>query len=142
MEQKQYDAMQIIMQCSRAYANQMEKCMTNAGLFDKGFHLTVRISPYPKDSRSLCDIEVSEYMTDVGEEQYYKTCMNQYRLKGADWRVRNDPIAEAGTVPENYGSRKETNDRKRVATVSEHHYPVDGFWISNRDDDPILDGGQ
>lgn len=143
MDQKQYDAMQIITQCSRAFADQMEKCMKNAGLIEKGFHLKVLIAPSAsKLVGTYSEVELSEYISDVGEEQYKATCMEQFKLGDGDWSVRYDPKAKAGTVPENYGSKPTGNDSKGMAAVSEHPYPMDGFWISSRDDDPVLDGGQ
>ena len=143
MEQKQYDAMQIIMQCSRSFATQMEKCLKNTGLLDKGFKLEVCVGQAAsKEYGTWSDIELSEYLIDVGEEQYKKTRMGQWKLGKGEWSVRYDPIAKEGTVPKVFDGKSKANDHERVATVSEHPYPVDGFWISNRDDDPILGGGE
>lgn len=142
MDQEQYDSMQIIMQCSRIFAEQMEKCLVNARLMDKGFKLILTVGQSAsKEYGSWSNIELSEYMADVGEEQYKKTRMEQWKLGNQDWSVRFDPKAKKGTVPELFGGKSKQDDRERMATVSEHPYPVDGFWISNRDDDPILGGG-
>lgn len=143
MEQKQYDAMQIIMQCSRAFADQMGKCLTNSGLMDKGFKLEVTIGQSAsKEHGSWSNIELSEYLVDVGEEQYKKTRMEQWKLGSEEeWSVRFDPKAEAGTIPQIYGSKTTKDDCERVAEVSEHPYPPDNMWISSRDDYPVLGGG-
>ena len=142
MDQKQYDAMQIITQCSRAFAEQMRKCMVNSGLVGKGFHLKVLVSPTTSAYSTYSEIELSEYITDVGEEQYKKTCMEQFRLGNDDWSVRHDPKAKAGTVPQNYGSKTAIDNGERVAEETRHPYPPDNLWISSRDDYPVLDGGQ
>lgn len=142
MDQKQYDAMQVITQCSRVFAEQMEKCMENAGLTEKGFYLKVLIAPSESIThKTYSEVELCEFITVVGEEQYKKTCMEQFKLGKNDWSVRFDPKAKKGTVPELFGGKSKQDDCERMATVSEHPYPVDGFWISNRDDDPILGGG-
>ena len=143
MEQKQYDAMQIIMQCSRAYADQMKKCMEHSGLFDNGFHLVVNVAPSKETGEdSWLNIELSEYRLVVGDEQYNKNRMEQFKFGERGWIVQNDPKAKAGTVPQNYGSKTTTDDGERVAEETRHPYPPDNLWISSRDYCPVLGGGQ
>ena len=126
MKQKQYDAMQVITQCSRAFADQMKKCMKNAGLIENGFHLKVLIAPTESVTyKTYSEVELSEYITDVGEEQYITTCMEQFKLGENDWSVRHDPKAKAGTVPENYGSKPSRDVSERVATVSDRRHAPD-----------------
>ena len=143
MDQKQYDAMQVITQCSRAFADQMKKCMENAGLTEKGFYLKVFIAPSESITyKTYSEVELCEFITVVGEKQYKKTCMEQFKLGENDWSVRHDPKAEAGSVPQNYGSKATKDDGERVAEVSERPYPPDNLWISSRDDCLVLGGGQ
>ena len=143
MNQKQYESMQIITQCSRIFADQMQKCMENAGLMDDGFKLEVFVGQSAsKELGAWCSVEMSEYLVDVGDEQYKKTRMEQYKIGNGEWSVRFDPKAKAGSVPQVFDGKTKDDVIEGMAKVSDHPYPPDNLWISSRDDYSVLDGGQ
>ena len=142
MNQTQYEAKQIIMQCSRHFADQMMKCMENARLLDEGFSLIVHVAnSISKTDKCFLDIDLMQDPFVVGRHEWNKTRIEHSRFSGEEWNVDHDNQAKAGTVPEEYGMRKQRDVMQRMETVSEHPYPLDGFWISDRDDDPVLGGG-
>lgn len=142
MNQKQYEAMQTIMQCSRVFCDSMYRAMENAGLLDQGYKLAIRIKEDRDDLLLTEWIELENNELEIGSPVWHKNRMEQYRVCKEGWRVCDDPIAKKGTVPELVGKQTGTDDRKAVAETSAKPYPPDNMWISSRDDYPVLDGWQ
>ena len=142
MTHKQYSDMTIIMEFCRIFADQMYKCMENAGLVKQGFKLQIEVSDVEigNDSQK-CYVELEQNLLDTCEEEYIKNRMQQVRNNAEGWKVLNDPISDTGAVPSVVRSiKKEAGEpQERKATGTET--PSDGLWISAYDDTPILDGG-
>lgn len=145
MDQKQYEDMHSIAMFSRIFADQMYKCMKNSGLLDKGFHLDVSVTNIEHlDGTSLAaSVEIQPWIIDVGKKKYEENAVRQIRLAGEkEWRVRNDPYAKTGSLPPEVRIERKADDSKRVAETSDKPYAPDGLWISSRDDNPDVVGGQ
>lgn len=139
MDQKQYDAMDSIMTFSKIFADQITKCMINAGLIkeDFRFHLTIA----PPISEERLSYEEIELRQPVKNPRWYETAIEHYRFGNEEWRVY-DCAKAARIVQEVAESKRTGNVSKRVAENPDKPYPPDGYWISSRDDNPVLDGGQ
>ena len=60
------------------------------------------------------------------------------------WMVDHDPLAEEGSIPPMVADIKTTRDDvdERAREDSSKPYPLDGTWLSSRDDPSYVDGGQ
>ena len=142
MNQKQYEAMQTITQCSRIFADSMYRAMENAGLFDQGYQLSVRVENFKDTFTIKSRVELENNNLGIGTELWKKNRMGQTNWLELGWMVDDDPIAKEGTVPTMVGQKTAEDDRKAVGEKAVHPYPPDGLWLSSRDDTPVLDGGK
>ena len=146
MTDKQYADMTTIMMFCRHFADQMYKCMENAGLNEKGFELNIRVGNRELFSGKTekCDICFEQSILDVDRATYYKNRMEQRRMIGGGWFVDDDPRAEEGSVPPMVVEVKATakDVSKGTGSNSSKPYPVDGTWFSVYDDPPYVGGGQ
>ena len=145
MTKKDYTQRQSMMEICRTFADQMGKCMDNAGLTKEGFILTIEIGDeeYGSEDHLLSMITLEESINDVGQEQWHKTQMCQMKLDGKGWLIHADPLAESGTVPESiYGKAKDSKDSvEGSGEKGTKPYPPDGLWLSTFDDRSVLGGG-
>ena len=136
MTDKQYADMTTIMMFCRHYADQMYKCLEDAGLIEQGFELNIRVGDLKLFSGKTekCCIELEQdIMTNTAN--YYKNRMAQRRMNEERWFVDADPKAEEGSVPPMVGLRKnDENVCKGSGNSANKPYPVDGLWLSSRDD--------
>lgn len=144
MTDKQYADMTTIMMFCRHFADQMHQCMKNAGLLEQEFTLNIRVGETKLFSGMVekGSIELEQSITD-NTANYYKNRMAQRRLltnKGTinegRWIVDADPRAEEGSIPPMViESKKAKADvSERTGSNSSKPYPVDGLWLSSRDD--------
>ena len=137
MTDKQYADMTTIMMFCRHFADQMYKCMENAGLNEKGFELNIRVGNRELFSGKTekCDICFEQSILDVDRATYYKNRMEQRRMIGGGWFVDDDPRAEEGAIPPMVELRKTDEDVcKGTGSSASKPYPVEGLWLSSRDD--------
>ena len=142
MTHKQYSDMTIIMEFCRIFADQMHKCMENAGLVKQGFRLHIEVGDVETgDGTQKCYVGLEQNFLDTPEEEYIKNRMHQVRNNAEGWKVLNDPISDTGAVPSVVRSiKKEAGEpQERKATGTET--PSDGLWISAYDDYLPVDGG-
>ena len=142
MNQNQFEAMQTIMQCSRVFCDSMYRAMENAGLFDQGYQLGIKVEKFADSCTIKSMIELENNNLGIGTDIWKKNRMAQTNWAEWGWRVDDDPVAKEGTVPTMVGQKTAEDDRKAVGEKAVHPYPPDGLWLSSRDDSPVLDGGQ
>lgn len=145
MNQKQYETMATIMGFGRVFADQIHKCMENAGLLDQGFEFKIRIDNgcYYEHGADYLVVELEKSISRVDRDDYNVTRMEQAKIGRKGWVVLYDPIAEMCDLPPMVESRKaEENDGKGTGEDGSKPYPPYDMWISSADDYPDVDGGQ
>lgn len=146
MNQKQYETMTTIMGFGRVFADQIHKCMENAGLLDKGFEFRVFVEngKYYESGADYLVVQLQQSISRAeNKDEYYATRMEQTKSGRKGWLVLNDPIAETCDVPPVVESRKaEENDGEGTGEDGGKPYPPYDMWISACDDYPDVDGGQ
>ena len=147
MTVSEYNRRQCILQLCRIFADQMQKCMENAGLIKEGFHLNLHVGKEQYgDETEFCSVELEESINDVGSSQWEKTRMLQVKLEGKGWLIHDDPLAETGTVPVEPFT-KETFDTGKMDSVEgsgktgSKPYPPDGLCVGSRDYRADVGGG-
>ena len=142
MTQKQYADMTTIMQFGRIFSEQMKKCLVNSGLWEKGFCFCV--DAYPTHCSDNVDLSgsVRIFRGYDNPENDHSEDMFQLNYDGKGWRVVNDPIAEAGSLPPEVHARERRDFNERIRENPSKPYPLDGMWISSFDDPPVLGGGR
>ena len=145
MTDKQYANMTTIMMFCRHYADQMYKCMEDAGLIEQGFELHMRIGDLDLWSGKVekCDICLEQSILK-DEAKYYRNRMEQRRLDEGRWFVDADPRAEEGDVPPMVVETKATakNVSNGTGKNTSKPYPLDNTWLSVYDYPADVDGGQ
>jgi len=143
MDQKRYETMHSIMEFSRIFADQMLKCMENAGMIDDGFHLDIRVGRSASETRrTFSQIELERSRAVVEEEEWLKSAIEQEKFDDEKWMVYHDPYAKKGLVPPVVRTRKSTEVyQEGVGTLGDVDDPLDGLWFSSRDNYSDVVGG-
>lgn len=145
MTQKEYNQRLSMMEICRVFADQMSRCMDNAGLTKAGYKLTIEVGneEYGTDGLLLSTVTLEENISDVGSEQWNRTQMCQMKLDGKGWFVHADPLAESGTVPPTINGKAKAgkNPVEGSGKNGTKPYPPDGMWFSTYDDHSALGGG-
>lgn len=142
MTHKQYEASQIIMQMSRIFADQMRKCLENAGLLDEGYQLNVHVGqPVGTVDKALNYVWLDKD-SNVRKDDYMKDKVWHYCFEGKGWVVVDDPVVKSGTVPPVVRIHAEEGRGEEDCETARKPLPPDGLWISCRDDYYPVDGGQ
>lgn len=142
MNQKQYDDMTSIMQFGRIFSKAMRRAMENCGLLQKGYFLTVSSEEIECDDGTVITGSVRLAKLFDGNNTDHSEDMEQLEYNGERWVVIYDPYAKTGSVPPEVRIERKADDSKRVAKASGKPYPPDGLWLSSRDDNPDVVGGQ
>lgn len=145
MNQKQYETMTTIMGFGRVFAEQIHKCMENAGLLDQGFEFSISIDNgnYLTHGADYLTVELEKCITRVDRDDYNATRMSQTKTGRKGWVVLYDPIAEMCDVPPVVEPRKAEEDvSKGTGETGSKPYPPFDMWISACDDPLNVDGGQ
>ena len=74
-------------------------------------------------------------------ELHSKYSMEQKKYLGKEWEYHADPYAKSYSVIEDEDEVGDAYDGEGVAEDSRKHDPLDGVWLSDHDDPPVLDGG-
>ena len=146
MNKEQYEKATVIMELCRIFAEQMHKCMNNAGLLKDGYTLRIDTGLHDKytDGAIMTSRIVMEKCCLVtNEDEWERSMFMQLKFSGKEWTIDADPIAEIGSIPQSIGvSERIRTVSEGMAEVPSKPYPVDGLWIGSADNDPVLDGGQ
>jgi len=145
MTNKDYTQRQSMMEICRVFADQMHRCMDNAGLTKAGFKLTIEIGDedYGTDGKLFSMVTLEEDISEVGSEQWNKTQMCQMKLEGKGWMIHADPLAESGDIPPAiHGKAKAGKDSvEGSGEDGTKPYPPDNLWLSSLDCHSVLGGG-
>ena len=141
MEQHQYREMSEIMMDCMSFMNDVQKRMMDNGLFQNGYNILFFVGPVSESDDSFCRVTLAQFDGMVTEQQRIKNMMEYWKDSEGKWRVQNDPVAEKGPVQpmaESSGADIQTGKREDPGESD----PLDGLWISDLDNDPVMDGGQ
>ena len=140
MDQKQRDAMESIMTFGRIFADQITKCMMNAGLIKEDYRFYITIAPpVSKDRLSYAEVQLRQ---SVGNPRWHETAMEHFRFGNERWKTYHEFGTEKMSIQELAEPERGRVVSERVSENPDKPYPPDGYWISSRDDNPVLDGGQ
>jgi len=146
MNAEQYEKATVIMELCRIFAEQMHKCMNNAGLLKDGYTLQIHTGlhdKYTDGSVMTSRIVMEKCCLVTNEDEWERSMFMQLKFSGKEWMIDADPIAKTGSVPKGIGvSERIRTVSEGMAEVPSKPYPVDGLWIGSVDNDPVLDGGQ
>lgn len=140
MEKEQYQEMSTIMMDCMSFMNDVQKRMMDNGLFQKGYNILFFVGPVSESDDSFCRVTLAQFEGMVTEQQRIKNMMEYWKDADGKWRMQNDPVAEKGPISRM--AESEADSEEGTGETARKPCPVDGLWIGDRDDDPVLDGGQ
>ena len=144
MTQKQYADMATIMQFGRFFAEQIRRCMENAGLMEQKYNFELRITNgCYLDGEDVIKVQLEKAINSTEPEEFNETSMEQYKFGRKGWFVHYDPIAEEGSVPSEVRiSKARKTYAEAEGKTGSKPYPPDGLWISSRDYPADVGGGE
>ena len=145
MNSKRYADMTTIMQFCRIFSEQMYLCMRNSGMLKEGYKLTINVGRWDgltEDSILTSQVALEKQILN-NDPDYDTTRMEQFKFSGREWRVYDDPIAEAGSLPPEVHIKAEgwTGRTANGAETARKPGKSDGMWFSASDNDPPMGCG-